>query len=55
MKLELKHKVVPVLILSVGGVLLLGLTFMGYYGVVLLGERFIAGGNLQLFLEDISQ
>ena len=52
MKLELKHKVVPVLILSVGGVLLLGLTFMGYYGVVLLGERFIAGGNPQLFPMD---
>lgn len=52
MKLDLKHKVLPVLILTVGGVLLLGLTFMAYYGVVLLGERFISGGNPQLFPMD---
>lgn len=49
---DLKHKVLPVLILTVGGVLLLGLTFMAYYGVVFLGERFIAGGNPQLFPMD---
>lgn len=47
-----KSKVMPVLVLTVGGVLLLGLTFMGYYGVVLLGERFLKNGNPQDFPMD---
>lgn len=47
-----QSKVMPVLVLTVGGVLLLGLTFMGYYGVVLLGERFLKNGNPQDFPMD---